>query len=58
MFEVLVYPIPFSLVAGLINYVYFRKQGYSNYTSLYLSVILFYALGVMLTQFLVKNNYL
>lgn len=58
MFKVLIYPIPFALIAGLVNYSYFRKQGYSNYTSLYLSIILFYALGVMITQFLVKNEYL
>lgn len=54
MFQVLVYPIPFAILLGIMNYLYFKKQGYSNWGQLYLSVIVFYAFGVMLLQFLLK----
>jgi len=40
-----------GLFFGTINYLYFRKKGYTSYGQLYLSVIAFFALSFMILKY-------
>lgn len=50
---ILVYSFSFGTIAGLINYLYFRRQGYTSYTILILGVFAFSAIAYMFLKLFV-----
>lgn len=50
---ILVYSFSFGIVAGLINYLYFRKQGYTSFTVLILGIFAFSAIAYMFLKLFV-----
>lgn len=39
----LIYPIPPAIVAGILNWIYWKHKGYSSASQLVMSILIFYA---------------
>ena len=41
-----------GLLLGTLNYLYFRKKGYTSYGQLYLSIIAYFGLSLLFLKYL------
>lgn len=49
--EQLLYPLAPSIAAGILNYFYWRKQGYNSINTLILGCLLFYTAFYLLLKY-------
>jgi hypothetical protein len=48
------YPAIPGVILGILNWLYWRKQGYTSYTQLILGILLFYAVSFSIYRYFVQ----
>lgn len=51
--RLLLYPILPAIIVGILNYLYWRKQGYSAIAQLFMGIFIFYAIFYSILKILV-----